>query len=116
MSTSRTMARIGTALAVTLGLGLTLAAPASAVTRYVYEGDDYALHRDNDGFLGVCDMERDGNAVYGVFEIPGSQSQTVRDGNGSAAGCGNNYNYSVTRFKVCEELVGPDWCSGWRYT
>lgn len=74
----------------------------------VYQGSDYAGIDLATGWVEVCDMEQDGNGVYGVFSGPGA-SQSVPDPNGSAAGCGNTViHFSVDEIAACEkDFLGP---------
>jgi hypothetical protein len=115
MLIKRTAAKAASVTAFTLGVIVLADAPAFASTWYVYQGDDYAVVNTHDGWVAACDMETDGHSVYGVFQ-QGGGSLTKYDSNGSAAGCGNATFTGVVRFKVCEAVVGPDWCSGWRTT
>ncbi|MGW4211383.1 hypothetical protein ACWEIJ_25545 [Lentzea sp. NPDC004789] len=69
---------------------------------YAYQGDDYASTTGR--WVEACDMERDGNGVYGEFWYGSSGHTYVWDGNGSAGGCGNQtLSSTVTRFRVCED-------------
>jgi hypothetical protein len=49
----------------------------------------YAVVSANRRSLGVCDMQQDGNGVYGYFWLTNGTELKVRDPNGSAGGCGN---------------------------
>ncbi len=102
-------ASLATALAVS-----TQSALASHY-EYVYHGSDYAVV--NGGWVGACDMERDGNGVYIDGYLTNGTYFRKGDGNGSAGGCGNaTFTVWVDRFRVCEDLSGrPDSCSAWRY-
>jgi hypothetical protein len=90
------------------------ASPAQAFIARAYEGSDYASYSTSDGWLEVCDMERDGHGVYGEF-WQGGVLRKVGDPNGSAGGCGNGHIAGVDRFRVCES--GGDWptCSDLTY-
>ncbi|WP_167514198.1 hypothetical protein [Streptomyces griseoluteus] len=56
----------------------------------MYEGSDYASVGNDRVWVEVCDMENDGNGVYGKFQLYGSATwHYVGDGNGSQGGCGN---------------------------
>jgi hypothetical protein len=103
-----------TALGVVLASGLAMTPASSAdvgVFGRVYLGANYAS--SNGTWVEVCDMERDGNGVYGQFETNTGTSR-VNDGNGSAGGCGNATFGRVNRFRVCEDRSGrPDPCSSW---
>ena len=100
----------GTALAMAGFSG-----PASAdvgIMGSVYVGNNYAS--SNGTWVEVCDMEADGNGVYGVFYVNGSsRPTTLGDGNGSSGGCGNATFGSVQKFQVCEDDWGADTCSSW---
>ncbi|GAB2810088.1 hypothetical protein [Lentzea nigeriaca] len=103
-----------TALGVVLASGIAMTPASSAdvgVFGRVYLGENYAS--SNGTWVEVCDMERDGNGVYGQFETNTGTSR-VNDGNGSAGGCGNATFGRVNRFRVCEDRSGrPDPCSSW---
>ncbi len=120
MSIGGRTAKVVAAAAFATGIFGLNAAPASAAfgTWYVYQGDDYAVWYGGTGFVGACDMEADGHSVYAKFFDGQDSILTVWDTNGSRAGCGNAGQDVVTynaRFKVCESVTGPDWCSPWRY-
>jgi hypothetical protein len=84
---------------------------AAAASARVYEGDDYAS--SNGRWVEVCDIERDGNGVYGEFRTNTGWT-TVRDGNGSNGGCGNATFGSVNLFRICEDRsYRPDPCSSY---
>lgn len=106
---------------------MTTALPAGAEISdkfYRKQGADYArvkAHWYDGGVrpldtMKVCDMERDGNGVYGVFRYTGSGGTTFTDKNGSKSGCTT---YSVPghgrvgKFKVCEDDWFEDTCSRW---
>ncbi|MFD9705782.1 hypothetical protein [Lentzea sp. NPDC059081] len=64
----------------------------------------------NGTWVEVCDMEQDGNRVYGVFD---TDTGTQRIYDSSGGGCGNATFGKVYRFKVCEDQpVSADPCSG----
>ena len=64
----------------------------------------------NGTWVEVCDMEQDGNKVYGVFD---TDTGTQRIYDSSGGGCGNATFGKVYRFKVCEDQpVSQDPCSG----
>jgi hypothetical protein len=97
------------AAAVVIGAGGAVAAssPAYAAFAYVitqHQGGDHGIFNPIDNVGQVCDSEADGNGVRGEFVTTGGTVTTVRDGNGSAAGCGSQTLSSSTyRFRVCEE-------------
>ncbi|WP_439659197.1 hypothetical protein ACSHWB_43590 [Lentzea sp. HUAS TT2] len=63
----------------------------------------------NGTWVEVCDMEQDGNRVYGVFDTDAG-TQRVYDSSGG--GCGNATFGKVYKFKVCEDQpVAVDPCS-----
>ena len=105
----RTALIMGVAATITVAQAL----PANAAVPRVYQGRDYASWSNSDGWLEVCDMERDGHGVYGEFYTDGRNHKTVYDMNGSRGGCGNAYHGPQYMFRVCEAAPGPDWCSGW---
>ncbi|MFD8493108.1 hypothetical protein [Amycolatopsis sp. NPDC059657] len=79
---------------------------------YAKHGSDYASTTGT--WVEACDIERDGNGVYGEFWYGSTGHTQVWDGNGSDGGCGNaTLAGKVTRFKVCEDHVG---CSDMVYT
>jgi hypothetical protein len=83
---------------------------------YVYQGKNYAVVGKNLKWVGACDMEQDGNGVYGQFKLtgPGREIVEVSDPNGSAANCGNRtFDRAVIEFRVCERQIGRDACSNW---
>ncbi|MCF2533164.1 hypothetical protein [Yinghuangia soli] len=97
------------------------ASPANAANIRQYQGADYASIETATHPWGrwveVCDMEKDGNGVFAKFQNPIDfpNVQTVRDSNGSAAGCGNaNVRNSTTAFQVCEEGFWGITCSAWK--
>lgn len=65
----------------------------------------YAVVSANRRSLGVCDMQQDGNGVYGYFWLTNGTELKVRDPNGSAGGCGNMSDLPapIKKFKVCED-------------
>ncbi|QOV44603.1 hypothetical protein [Streptomyces chromofuscus] len=89
---------------------LASAFPAQAASYYrVYEGSDYAGVGADRSWVEVCDMERDGNGVSAIFYVRNGQGGTVRDGNGSSAGCGNaRFSGTIVAVELCElQLTGP---------
>lgn len=114
--TRRRLRRTTVVLAGALAMVLVLALPAHATLVRTYEGSDYASLQTSDytveGYwVEVCDMEQDGNGVYGLFINPGGWKR-VGDGNGSAGGCGNTrVSLNTYRFRVCEDDWGADTCS-----
>lgn len=75
---------------------------------YAYQGSNYASTTGT--WVEACDMERDGNGVYGEFWYGSTGHTQVWDGNGADGGCGNaTLSSNVTRFRVCEDHTG---CSG----
>lgn len=111
-------ALVGFVSGTTVIVGTLLAVPAASaqgddvsILGRVYQGSDYAS--SNGRWVEACDMERDGNGVYGEFRTNTGTSR-VRDGNGSAGGCGNATFGAVYSFRVCEDQSGrPDPCSSW---
>lgn len=63
----------------------------------------------NGTWVEVCDMEVDGNRVYGVFDTD-TGTQRIYDSSGGP--CGNATFGRVYRFKVCEDQpISADPCS-----
>jgi hypothetical protein len=102
-------------IGITVILLAASAAPASAALVRVFERSDYASWDTANGWVEVCDMEEDGNAVYAQFYYSTTSYATVYDDNGSQAGCGNTYVSPSYKFRVCEDFAGPDWCSDWAH-
>lgn len=103
-----------TAVAILMGSAL----PASAAYwRYSSQGSDYARYDLDTDTLEVCDMERDGHRVYVEYYRSNGSYGYFYDGNGSKPGCTGRYvnlRYNG-KFRVCEEVWGPDWCPAWKY-
>jgi len=102
--------------AVALGcvLAMTMVSVALAYTR-VYEGSDYAGVEGDLRAAEACDRERDGNGVYGEYQLAGGGTMKIPDGNGSPWPCGKYRAWKdVTRFRVCEDNWGSDDCSVWQ--
>ncbi|WP_166027475.1 hypothetical protein [Streptomyces chilikensis] len=95
-------------------LMLAAAMPANAAVVRVFEGSDYASVGDDKVWVEACDMENDGNGVYGKFQIYGSATwYKVGDSNGSQGGCGSRtFANRVIVFYVCEDDIGEDTCRG----
>jgi hypothetical protein len=83
----------------------------------LFHGSDYASFNPYanplPGWFEVCDMEADGHGVHAEFYIAIGQGipgyQTRGDSNGSAAGCGNTPELtltSVTAMRVGEDTAG----------
>ncbi|TYB38544.1 hypothetical protein FXF50_08985 [Micromonospora sp. AP08] len=106
--------RVASVLAGAGALVLIVAVPAQAASYFRgYEGSDYAGVGADRRWVEVCDMEKDGNGVYATFIVRGSTGgNTVGDGNGSAAGCGNRtFSGDVLGFSICEDQpVGNSSC------
>ncbi|SER41554.1 hypothetical protein SAMN05216188_11185 [Lentzea xinjiangensis] len=85
---------------------------ASAAT--IKEGSDYAyVNQEIFTHTGVCDVEQDGNGVYGQFRTLDGFVE-YRDANGSASPCSTRDLSYVTEFRVCEDWNNlPDDCSDW---
>jgi hypothetical protein len=50
--------------------------------------------------------------VYTDVWFRDGEQRVVRDGNGAAPGCGKgSFTATPREFRVCENEVGPDWCS-----
>ncbi|MGH3886337.1 MAG: hypothetical protein ACRDSZ_07175 [Pseudonocardiaceae bacterium] len=103
-----------TALMAGLALPLAFAAPAQAQVQYVYHGDlGRAWTNTEHTRVGVEDLKRNGNGVYALYKIRGSQNQYhVGDRNGSFPGHGaEDAGGIVQKIKVCVRDVG---CTGWK--
>lgn len=116
MRVRHAIAAVGVGSALAIG---GLAAPAQAATADVYQGDDYAWWSDESEFdeiVQVCDRERDGNGVYVKVWLRDGYDE-LSDPNGSISGCGERrYGIgAVTAIQVCEDEIGPDWCSSQRF-
>lgn len=81
------------------------------------QGDDRGCIAPVNGLhqVSACDNEADGHGVYVEVDwTDAAQNETVGDGNGSAAGCGTvRYLDAPYRYRVCESVTGPDYCSSW---
>ncbi|MEU5608423.1 hypothetical protein AB0H03_06645 [Streptomyces sparsogenes] len=110
------IAAVGIGSALAIG-GLATPAQADTSAR-VYQGDDYAEWNDidNTDVVTVCDRERDGNGVYVKVWLRDGYDEFA-DENGSASPCySRTYWYdAVAAIQVCEDEIGPDWCSDKRY-
>jgi hypothetical protein len=100
-----------TATLAILGI-LTLAAPASASYHRQDNGSDYAGVGADHRWVEVCDMEADGNGVFGMFYGANSHFLfQVGDGNGSAGGCGNRTaSENIRGFYICERQIIGNAC------
>jgi len=91
---------------------LALSPPADAHFTRAYEGSNYASVGNDHRWVEVCDMEQDGNGVYGYFYVYNHAPEEVSDHNGSEAGCGNSILPDrVMSFMVCERHWTGDSCS-----
>jgi hypothetical protein len=77
----------------------------------VFYGANYAS--SNGTWTEACDMEADGNGVFGRYETSNAGTVDIPDGNGSAGGCGNATFTKVIRFRVCEKQPFDTECSSW---
>ncbi|MEV4843561.1 hypothetical protein AB0K20_10125 [Micromonospora matsumotoense] len=101
-----TVRRLASVMAGAGAIALMASTPAQAAEYFRgYEGSDYAGVGADRRWVEVCDMEADGNGVYATFTVRGSTGgNTVNDGNGSAAGCGNKtFGGDVLGFSICEK-------------
>lgn len=105
--------RVGRAVAVAAAAVVVFAPTAGAdvgVMAKVYQPDSPSYASSNGTWVEVCDMEVDGNRVYGVFD---TDTGTQRIYDSSGGGCGNATFGRVYRFKVCEDReLDTDPCSG----
>lgn len=112
--------RLGRALGVVgaaFVMALFVAAPpAQAAGPWkVNEGADYVTVGTSDKNAAICDMEEDGNGVYGLFFFNnGNSTGKIWDTNGSAAPCAYPPAFADTIFvaRVCEDDFGTDTCNG----
>ncbi|MBB4965564.1 hypothetical protein [Saccharothrix violaceirubra] len=110
MTRSRLVVLAGCAALATTALVTPAAGADATALGRVYVQANYA--GSNGTWVEVCDMERDGNGVYGLFWVNGGSKPTeLWDGSGSSGGCGNATYGSVQKFRVCEDVVGLDICS-----
>lgn len=102
--------RVGRAGAVAAAAMIMFAPTAGAdvgIMATVNQPGSPSYASSNGTWVEVCDMERDGNRVYGVFD---TGTQRIYDSSGG--GCGNATFGRVYRFKVCEDMpVAQDPCS-----
>lgn len=120
MSLLKGASRVAGAAGAAGVLLMAMANPAAAVDYKSEEGADYAIVFSNRRDVGACDMEQDGNGVYGQFRwLVGTtvHQHTVSDGNGAAGGCGNwRASRDIVSFRVCEDDWGTDTCDTWTPT
>lgn len=95
---------------------LTATAPtASAHYNYGYQGKDFISIDETHIRGSVCDRERDGHAVYGIFTQGSHQAVVFWDGGDS--GCDTKtFRYGVGFMKLCENThagTANDACTGW---
>ncbi|MFC0105512.1 hypothetical protein [Kibdelosporangium aridum] len=104
--------RVGRAVAVAAAAMVVLAPTAVAdvgILATVNQPGSPSYASSNGTWVEVCDMEQDGNRVYGVFD---TDTGTQRIYDSSGGGCGNATFGRVIRFKVCEDQpVSADPCS-----
>lgn len=81
----------------------------------IYQGSDDAAYHPYSNRQFVCDHERDGHSVYAEYWTSSGGHGKVTDANGSASHCGG-VGADVWKFRVCEDVVGPNWCSDVVYT
>ncbi|TDV48709.1 hypothetical protein [Actinophytocola oryzae] len=107
-STRRAAALVVGAVVASVTLASTAAADVGIMATVQVPGSpSYAS--SNGTWVEVCDMEQDGNRVYGVFD---TDTGTQRIFDSSGGGCGNATFGRVLRFKVCEDQpVSADPCS-----
>ncbi|SER41583.1 hypothetical protein SAMN05216188_11186 [Lentzea xinjiangensis] len=102
-------------LAVGLSALIVLTGTSAASATSVEEGSDYAyVNSSNRRDTRVCDVEQDGNGVYGQFRTVDGFVE-YGDANGSASPCSSRtLGSDVTEFRVCENWNNlPDDCSDW---
>lgn len=87
----------------------------TSVGEKIYQGSDDAAYHPYSRRQFACDHEADGHTVYAEYWTPSGGHGKVSDGNGSASGCGG-VGADVWKFRVCEDVVGPNWCSDLIYT
>lgn len=96
-----------TAVAAAAMLALLVIAPssASAHTDKVYHGDDVAIVTSDHMAGAVCDEERDGHWVVGIFYFPGGGNVALYDG-GDASCHKTTFDKAAFKFSICEETKG----------
>lgn len=106
-----------TSVAAALLVFAVIAAPAGAHQTEVSQGNDFAITASDHESGTVCDMERDGHAVYADwYNAFGTRIATASDG--GDPGCDEvNFpgNSKAKRVTVCEVWLGDDpgaKCSG----
>ncbi len=104
--------RVGCAVAVAAAAMVVYAPTAGAddgILAKVNQPGSPSYASSNGTWVEVCDMQVDGNRVYGVFD---TDTGTQRIYDSSGGGCGNATFGKVHRFKVCEDMpVQADPCS-----
>jgi hypothetical protein len=111
----RLLTRAGVAIAVAAS-GVLLAAPtASASGTATIEGAQATFQSHGDVFR-LYDTRCDGNPVYLVYKVAGSEHRLDNSG-----GCGSHSTYNLSfpngkgiSYKACvDKNAWPDKCSGW---
>lgn len=111
----RLLARAGTAVVLTPMVVLLAATPAFAHYTYVYHGSDVVTIRSDHWQVSVCDRENDGNAVYADVILEDGRRQQIFDPYNDPTKCTSNFVWSpVGDFRLCEQVSGPDSCTGWK--
>ena len=98
-------------LALALMLFAVNAAPTSAHSSIVEQGEDYAVTDSGHETGAVCDMEADGHFVSATWrDADGSTVAYTEDGGDS--GCDDvNFRGTADTVVVCELSTGAFWCT-----
>ena len=102
-----------------VALVLAFATPAQAHFTRAFEGLDYASVGSEHRWTEVCDMEKDGHGVFADFLDSNYRLIfRLRDPNGSAGGCGNQWaGQNIYHYIFCEDWWGsPNECTSIRNT
>lgn len=110
--TMRNLARAAGGVLVASAIVVATAVPASAHYTYVYQGSDLMSINSSHTFSSVCDREDDNHLVYGQLIGTDGRIDTIWDVYDGI--CRTSPVVSPTDFRLCEELYGPDACTGWR--
>ena len=103
-TTGRRTAALLAATAVAL---IAIATPRAGADSLIFHGRDSAIVSTDRRSGTVCDREKDGHAVSGVFHFAAFPDVFLVDSDGAAGGCSSiSFPAQVTRFEVCEAQKG----------
>jgi hypothetical protein len=107
---------LGAMLAIALGLVAT-PAPASASGTQITHGRDLAQTESDNLWGMVCDLERDGHAVYAIWDLLAPYG-VAAEADSFDRGCDRppSFPQRSFRFRLCERRAGNDSCTSWRRT